>query len=298
MTWQDIFNLVIKMWDVTQTQIANSLGVNRSTISRLMNGQQQSIHCSISEIYDKLFNPSNPKSLAYSKIPNVERQLFNQLKDLLHESELDDVINRLSQESYEKFVKGMLKLAKENHSQISSIPKKTLKQTPECKRPIRHDGTPPTEMFYEFYKSCKDYGIEDFVAQNPFKSLSSYQIEDAIHFIGHITSKHEKKDSPDTNSELYQHIIEFTNTLLDYIKALKCCSDKTKTFPEDFTPVKSNDIMQKLDCLRKHLTLLYQEINTEIEDKLKKYHMKQQATNKKFWEENTCRGTLFKPEVH
>lgn len=298
MTWQDIFNIIEKMWDVKQANIANCLGVHPSTVSRLMNGKQQSIHCTINEIYDKLFNPSNPKSLAYRKDTNTERQLLAQLKDILHELELDDVTNRLSQDNYEKFMKGMLKSVKEYKPQISSISKGTVNPTPEYRRPIPHDDTSPEEMFYEFYKSCHDYGIEDFIAQNPFESLSPYQIEDAIHFIGHVTSMHKRNDNPDKDSILYQHIISFTDTLLEYIKALKSCSDYTKAFPEAFTPVKSNDMVRKLDSLRKHLISIHQVISADIKDKQEKYWMEQRAANKKIWEESSCKGTLFKSDAY
>lgn len=36
MNWKDIFYLVDRMWDVKQSKIAEYLGVNRSTITRLM----------------------------------------------------------------------------------------------------------------------------------------------------------------------------------------------------------------------------------------------------------------------
>ncbi|MCM1500482.1 MAG: helix-turn-helix domain-containing protein, partial [Clostridium sp.] len=206
MTWSDIINLLMGMWDIKQEEIASRLGVDASTISRLKNGKQKTIRWKIVEIYDKLFNPFNSGSLAYSENTNsvntdsdtdsdtaVEKSLLNQLKQTLQDLKLGEVVTQINSDEYECFVKEMIKLAQKANPPVSS---KQTEPILKYEEQVHQDETSPEEMHRNFYQSCKDYGIENFIEADSSASLLPYQIEDAIHFIGHITNKLKKQGCP------------------------------------------------------------------------------------------------------
>lgn len=271
MTWQIFFKLIKNMWDVNQSSIAVYLNVDRSTISRLLNGHQLTFNRNINDIYSKLLDPTNPESLVSFVINDDANNLLKLLKETLHELELDNEVKHLCNNDYEKFMKGILKLAKKSEPPKSSSTQDEHNCTsPNKEESQQDDKTPPEEMSYEFWQNSRDFGIEDFIRQNPFEALSPYQIEDAICFYGHINQKHERGDSPDKDSSLYQSIISFIYTLFKYIKLLKHCSSNTETFPYDFKPIKDGELTQEIETVRKNLQLLYNDITVTIKDKRNK----------------------------
>lgn len=281
MTWKNFFQLIQEMCEVTQTDLANYLKTSPSTISRLMAGNQSDTRLNINEIYTALFDLSNPKSLVHSTYPSAtDAKLLSDLIELLKNLELFDKVKDLCTDDYEKFVKGILKLVKANHIKKSSSDQKKGNQ---------QGG----ELSHEFYLSCKNYGLENFLEQNPFTSLRPYQIEDAIDLIGHINALHSRKDSPDKDSDIYNNIIEFTNDLFEYIRMLRRCSDNTKTFPYEFTPVQGSEMSQEIKALRKNLQSSYASITATIEDRLNKLQEEQLAANKELLKQGSDIGTLF-----
>lgn len=269
MTWQIIFELVLKIWDVNQSDIARLLGYHRSTISRLINGKKETFSCRIDDIYLKLFDPSNQNSLAYFQKTNKPEYLLKRLKEELHELGLDNEVKQIQTNDYEKFVKGILSLAKNTnpHKPHSSKANATVQHQPQKKL---SDTVPhPEELIYEFFQSCEGFGIEDFIKQNP-SELRPYQIEDALYFYGRINTKHQQGDSPDKNSTLYQDIISFTDKLYEYIKCLVGNSDGTISFPYSSTPAKNSTSSKKIEILRKSLLSSYDTVTSTIEDYLNK----------------------------
>lgn len=271
MTWQIFFELIKKMRDVKQTEIAGYLDVHRSTISRLIHGQQRTFNRTINEIYFALFDPSNKKSFVSSIAHNDTNDLLKFFKETLHELALDNEVKQLYNNDYEKFMIGILKLVKKSESPKFSF----LQDEHNCTSPNKEESQqdnkiPPKEMFYEFWQNCRDFGIGDFIRQNPFEALFPYQIQDALRFYGHINEKHERGDSPDKDSTLYQSIISFIDTLFKYIKMLKRCSSNIETFPYDFTPIKDSELSQEIENVRKNLQLLYNDITATIQDKQNK----------------------------
>lgn len=274
MTWQIFFELIKRMCDVKQTEIADYLNVDPSTISRLIHGQQLTFSHNINEIYSALLDPFNPKSLVSSSSSIVyddANDLLKLLKGTLHELELDNEVKQLCNNDYQKFMIEILKLAKKSKPAKFSSPQDKHNCTSPNKEEAQQDNkTPPKEMFYEFWQNCRDFGIEDFIKQNPFEALSPYQIQDALCFYGHINEKHKRDDSPDKDSALYQSIISFIDTLFKYIKMLKRCSGNIETFPYDFTPIKDSELSQEIETVRKNLQLLYNDITATIQDKRNK----------------------------
>ena len=272
MNWQNLFQLIKKMWDVTQTELTLYLdNTSDSTISRLITGKQLSTRLERSMIYTNVFDHSNPKSLVHAKDQSAtDASLLSQLIESLKELNLFDKVKHLHTDNYEKFVKDILKLVKANESKNFSHSQKNISVTSQKKGNQQGDETPLKELSYEFYLSCQNYGLEDFIKQDPFTSLRPYQIEDAISLIGHINTCHSRNDSLDKDSDINKNIIKFTEDLSEYIKMLRRCSDNTKTFPDEFTPIKGNEMSQEIKALRNTLQSSYASITATIEDRLNK----------------------------
>lgn len=295
MTWKNIFDIIENMWDVKQNLIATYLSVNASTISRLNNGKHHhSREITSTCLYDNIFNPDNPKSLAcHQESHPTKKELSQRLTEAIQNLGVYDASIPINQNNYEQFIKDMPKNIV-NQPVISSPFQNTVNNVPEVENQNQQNNTTHAqELSYVFYQSCENYGIENFIDQDPFKSLLPYQLEDAMSFIGHITARQKKNDSPDKNSDICQNIRSFTNVLLEYIHILYRYSDKAKTFPEDFTPIKSKEPLQEIDNIRKELKSLYYTIQASIEDDLNKYRTEQKLAGRKAWEECTHKGILF-----
>lgn len=289
MNWKDIFYLVDRMWDVKQSKIAEYLGVDRSTITRLINGTQPRFAQSINEVYRNLFDPTNPKSPAYSKEPDVSKKLLKELKSEIYEADLADATKNLDDSNYEKFVMGLLRLVKENQPLRATKQKNTSYTITQNKKQTRQTTkTHPEKMSHEFYRSSKDFAIEDFIDSNPVDSLSVDRIMDAVTFVGHIKYKHEHEDDPDKNRNIYQDIIKFITTLLEYVRLLTRSSADSKILPEHFVPVDANDyeFIKKADDYRHQLKSLLQKINIDIEAGFDEEKKNLRDLHKKMWEES------------
>lgn len=118
-TWKYIFDLLKRMLELNQREIADYLSVHPSTISNLINGKQPRFRYKINDVYDNLFSPNAPLSPAYNKQP---KELLEIIKDDIKEAGLTDAAKNLKNDDYEKFVMGLLHLAKENE------PKKSIKE--------------------------------------------------------------------------------------------------------------------------------------------------------------------------
>jgi len=113
-TGGSIFDIILKMFETNQNQIAEKLGVNRSTISRLISGKQKKYRCSSDEIYEHIFDPEEDKSFAHGMLA---KDLLETFKFFIKEMNLDGVSDILEEDDYKKCVKGLVHLAKENVSE-------------------------------------------------------------------------------------------------------------------------------------------------------------------------------------
>lgn len=116
-TWGSIFDIILKMFETNQNQIAEKLGVNRSTISRLVSGEQKNFRCSSNKIYKHIFDPKEDTSFAHGMLP---KDLLETFKFFTKEMNLDGVSDILEEDDYKKCVIGLLHLAKGNVSKSSA----------------------------------------------------------------------------------------------------------------------------------------------------------------------------------
>lgn len=260
-TWIHIIEIISTMWDINQTKIANCLGVNPSTITKLKTGKQLSFSKSYKVIYTTLFDPENPDSPAKNDDPNI---LLQELKDIIKQKDLDFPEEDFSETDYKEFVIKLLRLAKRNEPhQCNSRPTVPNKTFDSSKSILDSTKPKPELMSEEFIQNYTNYGIQNFLNCSPANYLPQYLIEDAWSFLAHINYIHTNQILQDKKESIYQDIINFVNIMWEYFGLLKETSCDPKDFPENFTPknVGSNEFKNQTDKYRLKLKSLYDEIN-------------------------------------
>lgn len=139
-TWKQFFELIEKTFEINQQKIAYYLDVNKSTISRLRNGTTRHISFSTREMYRKIFDLSNSKSLAYGESTDmspemIEASPLHTLKQIIEEEHWAEQTAEIQNSKYENFVLGLLKLADAN----SKSPKQETSVSPKN---IPHENIP------------------------------------------------------------------------------------------------------------------------------------------------------------
>lgn len=154
--------------------------------------------------------------------------------------------------------------------------------------------TQPEPMLHVCHQCFEDFPIKAFIDSNPAYPIKPYLFEYAAIVVGRIQKKHEEGDSPDRNSDIYQSIVKFADTSLEYIKFLKNSSDNPNILVEGYKSLNGNDnkFSEKANCYCQQLKSLYQIINAEIEKEEYEHHVQQQAAAKETWDKNTQVGVL------
>lgn len=290
--WQHVFDLVERMWELNQSDIAKYLSVHRSTISKLKKGTQSQFNRPCNELYRNLFDPTNPESPVNGKDP---RELLRDIKDAIKDAGLTDSTKGVKDDNYEAFVIGLLKLAKENQSKLATQSGIVANAVTDNKNNDQEVYDAQPERMLDLCRECfKGFPIEKFIDSNPADSIKSYLIEDAVTVVGRIRHKHEKGDSPDKHSEIYQSIVKFADALLEFLKFLKSASANLNILDEGYKPLNSNDngFLEETNKYHQQLKLLYQIIMIEIEKEEIEYHEQRRAAHEEAWEQNTQVGAL------
>lgn len=288
--WKHVFDLVDKLWELNQNDIANYWDVNRSTISNLKNGKQLQFKPACSKLYRDLFDPTNPKSPVSGKEPMV---LLRDLKKEIEDAGLTDLTKGIKDDDYENFVVSLLRLAKENQSKLSTKNGIVPHNTTENKSNNQKDNeTQPERMLDVCRQSFEGFPIEEFIDSNPADSIKSYLIEDAFFVVKCIRQKHDNGDSPDKHNEIYQNIVKFADDLLEYLKFLKSASGNLNILDEGYKPLNGddNEYVEESNYYRQELRSLYQLIKMEIERQRNEEQERQRASYKEVWEKNTRVG--------
>lgn len=276
-----IFHLVERMWGLNQNQISVYLGVTPSTISRLKSGKQSKFERSFNELYSKLFDPTNPQSPASGK-DSIE--LLKGLKEEIKDAGWSDLTKGLKDDEYEKFVFSLFRLANENRSKLAVTPNKRNKK--------KGNKTQPERMLDLCRQSFDSFRIEDLIDCNPANSIESYLIQDAFTVVKRFRQKHENKDSPDKQREIYQTIVRFADVLLDYLKFLKSASGNINILYEGYKPLNDYDIefAEEANRYRQQLNSLYQPIKVEIEKDNNEYIEQRRTAGKEAWDKSIQEG--------
>ena len=118
-TWSDIICIILEMFDTSQQELANLLGVSESTMSKIKNGKQKAPFNSDS-LFTDVFDPDNPKSLA----KDTSAFHLDTLKEIIISKPQYDEVKRVMEDcwnetDYRAFVKKLLQRSKSPAQQNS-----------------------------------------------------------------------------------------------------------------------------------------------------------------------------------
>lgn len=276
--WEHIFDLVERMWELNQNGIANCLGVDRSTISRLKNGKQLQFNYPCNKVYRNLFDPTNPQIPAFGK---DSKELLRDLKNEIEEAGLTDGTKDLEDDNYEKFVIGLLRLAKGNQAKLvtrrESVPDVVHENESNDQET---NETQPERMLDIFVQGCDNFAVEGFIDRDP----TTDRISDMFRFIW-LIRKQDKKDNLDKNEESYNSINRFIDILQEYLNFLKRSSGNLDSFPDNYKlPNRdSKEFSEESNRYREQLNSLYLQIKAEVEKMELKCQEQRRAAGKEAW---------------
>lgn len=118
-TWKQFIELIEKTFEISQNEIAIYLGVNRSTITRLHNGTTCSPSFGNNEMYKKIFNLSNPESLARKKNTSISRKeiecsVLDTIKQIMEREHWINSTKEINSNKYKDYIMGLIALARTN----------------------------------------------------------------------------------------------------------------------------------------------------------------------------------------
>lgn len=152
-TWRHVIELAINMFEIKQIEIAECLNVDRSVISRLLNGEQKSTRIGITTIYQKIFDPNQKNSpAAIFQNKTHTKNLLDYLKECIKSQNLEaNLLQSIKYTDYESLVMGLLHTAKNNEpkpSKSKSVGTNQVPQNFQENKPLSHIACP------ENYKLC------------------------------------------------------------------------------------------------------------------------------------------------
>lgn len=224
-TWSTILTIVNRMWGINQNTMAELLGVNRSTVSRLMSENQLKFNRANKEIYKSLFSHDESNSPAFKDNPN---NLLRDLKDQIKEMGLSEETKGLENLDYEKYVMGLLRMAKENEPMASVKRNNANSDVVEIKnkkemneKNIVHISEQLTmEIFNVFNNAIFEYKINLFLQEiDPTNMMDFGWIENCESFIEFINREIRVYFSQDVvviKSFIFQQVKEFADRLNEY----------------------------------------------------------------------------------
>lgn len=270
-TWEHIIILLKKLYGWNQSKIADLIGVDRSTISRLKSGELPCLNLNklcknFEDFYEKLFAKEGPAN---------QTKALNEMKQELEEMGFGTVIKDLDDSSRKSFTIELLKLAnscrsKGNASQDNPV---VAPATPnEEKGDKRATHSPLQEPLYKcFVSAVAGFPIEKFFDSDPADSLADYLIRDAVTFWGRINAGRNQEDTPDRTTETYQNIICFIDALEDYLGSLMVNSRRPDAFPNDFQFIGGNgEIVDKANSYRERAKDLFNAALEAVQEKVAK----------------------------
>jgi len=174
-TWKEIFTLIMELFEIEhQSEIAISLDVHRSTISRIMSGEKKRLILKNSDLYDKIFNPKNENSPAYkhcSKHKEDEKGLLSSVKLKIAELGFSEAVNDRDNLSYKDYIMGLLRQAKDNQPTKNTIKKEFYYLSDDDElSDLRFELEPPARIFNNDESKLRAFAIQN---NNNFRKLKA-----------------------------------------------------------------------------------------------------------------------------
>lgn len=117
-TWTQFLDLIEKTFEIKKSALSLYLEIDKSTISRLYTGKTSNFTLYDNAIYEKLFNPTNPRSLAHEKKADkdedIENSILGTLKQIIKDEHWTDSVIEIKSDSYKDYVMKLIKLARAN----------------------------------------------------------------------------------------------------------------------------------------------------------------------------------------
>ena len=105
-TWKEIILIIMSLFGVKQSEIADKLNVEPSYITRIKRGERYPTHLA-ADIYPKIFDFSNPKSFAKEN-PQYYLQTLKKMIESDFPRIKEDLADCWEEDDYERFVKRLL----------------------------------------------------------------------------------------------------------------------------------------------------------------------------------------------
>ena len=177
LSWRHVFYLAEKMWELNQNNIAECLGVHRSTVSKLINGKQLRFSCRVEDIYKKLFDPTNEKSPACGK---SEKALYYDFMQLIAEPDFDGDLGGLEYDDYKSLIISLLRAVKNNQPQKTISPRKkevTTSTRSNCKNVTQSEPSPERTLSRQSIFSTDTMELVKSIPTNPTHLIKSIEAD-------------------------------------------------------------------------------------------------------------------------
>lgn len=132
-TWKQFLELIEITFEITRSALSDYLEIDKSTISNLYTGKTHRFTRRNSYIYEKIFDPTYPKSLVCKKNTGtpqkeIEDSLLDTLKQIVESENWTEQTKEIPSNKYKNYVMGLIKLARANSSKS---PEKEENVSPE-----------------------------------------------------------------------------------------------------------------------------------------------------------------------
>ncbi len=283
-TWKDTINLIEKMFEISQKELAEILGVPESTISKIKNGKQASVF-NREDIFKKVFSSEAKGNLANNK-KYTENQRLDVLKGIIEEDfpsikeAMEDVWEK---DNYQEFTMTLLDLTRSS----SNNEPKTCITTKNKEKFLKDD--PIGKIYKIFQDRAEKYEIEEFMDINTTIRIHDKWNEQPVSFHNEIEKEiidPFKKDIVSDPESNYGRIVlkmeEFNDVLdaymgylgLNMVSAMEYCKtiEEMETVKDYLQPISHNpDYSNQVYEYRMSLKSLWEEINNNVKEEFVRF---------------------------
>lgn len=304
-SWKDIFIFAKQALGSSQSQIADCLGLNRSTISLLVSGKKLRLKYPFYELYEKLFNPENKESLVFNwRKTNLLEEFIEYYDGQGFAEEIEPLTKGFAQKTikdsdYEPFVMGLLRIVKGNEPPKN---KEKLENRKGNTKPIGTEAdimvvsqleTPPEQMRDRFIAITNDYKIMEILERKQpiFNRDDSARFSVSSREIGALISKNKKHNE----QTLYTKIKQFRDALRFYALTIEANLNAAPNSDDESAFINLEDEIDDKEELAVRLGIprLSNELISSADDI---FEMMELAIRK--WSTFRCEMNILYEEIH
>jgi|GEM_PF-6252225 len=239
--WKDVISIAAYMHECKSEAIAEKLGVDAATISRIKSGKTTNMRLTSEEVYDKLFDPS------IFQFSMDERDLFLMLQDelaknffyIIEDLVVDENNYKLKSGYYKEFVLEVLE----------RIGKKNL------------DNVFLSKIRNALGKLMQQYDVPEFIEDDPIDCVQSPRFFMALDFMDDLRPVIIKPFFRYKEMNIYKQICKLEQLMEDYVNYLAISLRPLHMKTEDFLALKMK--LREVDNPTRRLVPLYREENDD-----------------------------------